>query len=126
MLRLKKKTCLEARLEDVGGDRNGPVEDPGHPSGEQNAGDAELVVAAERRQLVFLPGELSVRKRKSSPFSCRCEEVLQPLVRHEVHAARWDIWEKKSKEESNITLKFSDMIFQSPYSQITILKASYL
>lgn len=36
---------MEAGLEDVGWDGDGPVEDSGHAAGKQDAGNAELVVA---------------------------------------------------------------------------------
>lgn len=36
------RTGLETRLQHVGRNRHGPVEDPCHPAGKQNAGNAEL------------------------------------------------------------------------------------
>lgn len=42
----RQPTCLESGLENVGWDGDGPVEDSGHPASKQDAGNAELVVAA--------------------------------------------------------------------------------
>lgn len=46
------QTCLETRFKHVRWDGDGPVEDASHPSGKQYAGNAELVVAAQVKQIL--------------------------------------------------------------------------
>lgn len=94
---ISQPTCLESGLENVGWDGDGPVEDPGHPASKQNAGNAELAVAAsgtdatgsERQSARSNRWEAA---RRHLPFPWRSEEVLQPLVGGEVHSTGRHVW----------------------------------
>lgn len=46
----RQQTCLETGLEHIRWDGDSPVEDPGHPPSKQDAGNAELIVAAGQSQ----------------------------------------------------------------------------
>lgn len=95
------QTCLETRFKHVRWDGDGPVEDPSHPSGKQNAGNAELVVAAWVKQIIasedVLKPSRQTGKTKHKPFPLWSEKVFEPLVGHEVHPAGWNVWNKTRK-----------------------------
>lgn len=50
ILSRRRQTCLETGLEHIRWDGDGPVEDSGHPPSKQDAGNAELIVAAGQNQ----------------------------------------------------------------------------
>ena len=79
-------TCLEIGLEDIWRKSDGPVEDSGQSSCQEDVGGAELGDAGTRRWLLSRCCDLRSAQASlgCSPLTLRCEGVFEVLIREEV------------------------------------------